>query len=349
MTHSPSADEDYSPIAVTMGDPAGIGGEIALKAWKAKSHSAQHPFFLIDDPGRLQTLVSNLSLNVPIQTISSPEMAHEVFGKALPVLQEILPARVTAGIPNPATASSVVRSIDRALEFVLSGDASAMVTNPIHKSTLYDAGFNYPGHTEYLAAQTKSLCEPVMMLVSPSVRVVPATIHLSLREAIEALSVAGLVKCTITTDKALRNEFGIEHPRIAVAGLNPHAGEDGHLGREEIEIISPAIEQLKKEGLDVSGPFPSDSLFHEAARQRYDVVICMYHDQALIPSKTLNFDNGVNVTLGLPVVRTSPDHGTAFDIAGTGKADPGSLIAAITVAEQMAAARHRLLNGGTLV
>ena len=349
MTHSPSADDQYSPIAITMGDPAGIGGEIVLKAWKARSQSTDHPFFLIDDPNRLQDLANSLSLEVPIQTISSPAMSYDVFSKALPVLQEQLPARVAAGIPNPATASSVVRSIDRALEFVLSGDASAMVTNPIHKSTLYDAGFNYPGHTEYLAAQTKSQCEPVMMLVSPSVRVVPATIHLSLRDAIETLSITGLIRCTTTTANALRNEFGIEHPRIAVAGLNPHAGEDGHLGREEIEIISPAIEQLKEEGFDVSGPFPSDSLFHEAARRRYDVVICMYHDQALIPSKTLDFDSGVNVTLGLPIVRTSPDHGTAFDIAGTGKANPGSLIAAITVAEQMAVARHHLSNGTSLV
>ena len=349
MTQSPRADNQYSPIAVTMGDPAGIGGEIALKSWKAKSRSAQHPFFLIDDPNRLQALARNLSLNIPIEKISSPGMTHDVFTKALPVLEEILPERVTPGVPNPAMAASVIRSIDRALEFVLSGDASAMVTNPIHKSTLYDAGFNYPGHTEYLATQTKSQCEPVMMLVSPSIRVVPATIHLSLRNAIEALSIDGLARCTHTTAKALQNEFGIKHPRIAVAALNPHAGEDGHLGREEIEIISPAIERLKKEGLDISGPFPSDSLFHEAARQRYDVVICMYHDQALIPSKTLDFDGGVNVTLGLPVVRTSPDHGTAFDIAGTGKANPGSLIAAITVAAEMVAARHALSNGCSLV
>lgn len=349
MTQSQGAENQFSPIAVTMGDPAGIGGEIVLKTWKAKSHSAQHSFFLIDDPSRLQTLARNLSLNIPIETISSPRMTHDVFTEALPVLREKLPGRVTPGIPNSATASSVIRSIDRALEFVLSGDASAMVTNPIHKSTLYDAGFNYPGHTEYLAAQTKSQCEPVMMLISPSIRVVPATIHLSLRDAIEALSIDCLMQCATTTAKALRNDFAVDQPRIAVAALNPHAGEDGHLGREEIEIISPAIEQLKKEGLDISGPFPSDSLFHEAARQRYDVVICMYHDQALIPSKTLDFDSGVNVTLGLPIVRTSPDHGTAFDIAGTGKANPGSLIAAITVAAEMAAARHALANGCSLV
>ena len=242
-----------------MGDPAGIGGEIALKTWKEKSGSADLPFFLIDDPERLKTLADDLSLNIPIQTISSPGMASEVFRNALPVLPETLPERVTPGVPSSATASSVVRSIDRALELVLSGDASAMVTNPIHKSTLYDAGFNYPGHTEYLAARSKAQCEPVMMLVSPSVRVVPATIHLSLRDAIETLSIEGLVRCTMTTAKALQNEFGIEHPRIAVAGLNPHAGENGHLGREEIDIISPAIEQLNNAGLDINGPFPSDS------------------------------------------------------------------------------------------
>ncbi|NKB20649.1 MAG: 4-hydroxythreonine-4-phosphate dehydrogenase PdxA [Alphaproteobacteria bacterium] len=342
-------DDRCPPIAITMGDPAGIGGEISLKAWATSLRSNSIPFFLIDDPNRLEMLATDLSLNIPIETITRPDQAHEIFSNALPVLEETLPEMIIPGTPNAAFASTIVRSIDRALELVLSGNASAMVTNPIHKSTLYDAGFAHPGHTEYLAAQTEAECEPVMMLVSPSVRVVPVTIHLSLRDAIEALSIERIMQCATTTAAALRNDFAINQPRIAIAGLNPHAGEDGHLGREEIEIISPAIDQLKSAGLYVDGPFPSDSLFHEAARRHYDVVICMYHDQALIPSKTLDFDSGVNVTLGLPVVRTSPDHGTAFDIAGTGKANPGSLIAAITIAEQLATARQNTLNGGSIV
>ena len=323
-----------------MGDPAGIGGEISLKAWHETRQSAAHPFFVIDDPGRLKALASHLSLDVPIETITSPDMAAEVFSKALPVLEEAVTEEVEAGKPNPALASTVIRSIDRALTFVLAGGASAMVTNPIHKSTLYDAGFAYPGHTEYLAAKSESKTAPVMMLVSPSIRVVPATIHLSLRDAIETLSIDGLLECARTTTTSLIHEFGIDEPRIAFAGLNPHAGEDGHLGREEIEIIKPALEQLRESGINVAGPFPADTLFHEEARRRYDAVICMYHDQALIPSKTLDFDSGVNVTLGLPFVRTSPDHGTAFDIAGTGTANPGSLIAAINVAGNMVSARQ---------
>lgn len=333
-------DDHCLPIAVTMGDPAGISGEISLKSWIATRQSTRQPFFLIDDPIRLKTLARNLSLDLPIEIITAPSQAHEVFSNSLPVLVESLSEEVVPGKPSATVSTTVIRSIDRALELVLSGDASAMVTNPIHKSTLYDAGFAYPGHTEYLAAKSKSEFDPVMMLVSPSIRVVPATIHLSLKDAIEALSIKGLMQCAMTTAIALQKDFGINQPRIAVAGLNPHAGEDGHLGREEIEIISPTIHQLKKDGLNIEGPYPSDSLFHEAARRRYDVVICMYHDQALIPSKTLDFDSGVNVTLGLPIVRTSPDHGTAFDIAGTGKADPSSLIAAITVAGQMAFTRQ---------
>ncbi len=331
---------DCPPIAITMGDPAGIGGEISLMAWRKTRKSAVYPFFLIDDPRRLKALARHLSMDIPIETITAPDEATGAFSGALPVLTETLVEEISPGSPDPAASKTVIHSIDRALAFVLSGEASAMVTNPIHKSALYEVGFAYPGHTEYLASKSNSKTDPVMMLVSPSVRVVPATIHLSLRNAIESLSIDGLKQCAQTTATSLLNEFGIKKPKLAFAGLNPHAGEDGHLGREEIEIIKPAIQQLQDSGLNVAGPFPADTLFHEEARRRYDAVICMYHDQALIPSKTLDFDSSVNVTLGLPFVRTSPDHGTAFDIAGTGTANPGSLIAAINVAGEMVSARQ---------
>ncbi|MBK17999.1 MAG: 4-hydroxythreonine-4-phosphate dehydrogenase PdxA [Rhodospirillaceae bacterium] len=328
------------PVAVTMGDPAGIGGEIVLKAWDELHDKPSRSFFLIDDSDRIRRIARQLNLNIDIHSITDPQQTKDKFTEALPVLEEKLDTDVAPGEPNPLSAPSVVRSIDRAIEAVLGGEACAMLTNPIHKPTLYDAGFAYPGHTEYLAAQTKAERSPVMMIVSPNLRVVPATIHLSLRDAIDALSVTSLVECIETTVTSLRNGFGIDHPHIAVAGLNPHAGEDGHLGTEEIEIISPAIEKLCNASLNVSGPYPADTLFHETNRKNYHAVVCMYHDQALIPSKTLDFDSGVNTTLGLPIVRTSPDHGTAFDIAGTGKASPGSFIAALNLAHEMAAHRH---------
>lgn len=333
-----------SPIAVTMGDPAGIGGEITIKAW-IKGHSpGNYPFFLIDDPERIQNTARRMNANIPIRSINKPELANEVFGQALPILEERLGTDAAEGTSSSSNTKTIIRSIDRALDAVLSGAASAMVTNPINKSTLYDAGFSYPGHTEYLANQTNAQRTAVMMLASASLRVVPATIHLSLRDAIDALSIDKIVQCTTTTARALEQDFGINRPRIAVAGLNPHAGEKGFLGREEIEIITPAINQLQAAGLNVTGPFPSDTLFHKTAREKYDTVICMYHDQALIPSKTLDFYNGVNITLGLPIVRTSPDHGTAIDIAGTNKANPNSFIAAVKVAGQMAATRQETAN-----
>ena len=334
-----------SPIAVTMGDPAGIGGEITIKAWIEGHSSSNYPFFLIDDPSRIQNTARRMNVDIPIRSIEKPELANEVFGQALPILEERLSTDVAEGASSSFTATTIIRSIDRALDAVVSGAASAMVTNPINKSTLYEAGFSYPGHTEYLANQTNAQKPAVMMLASANLRVVPATIHLSLRDAIDALSIDKLVQCTATTARALKQDFGINRPRIAMAGLNPHAGEKGFLGREEIEIITPAITKLQAAGLNVTGPFPSDTLFHETARQKYDTVICMYHDQALIPSKTLDFDNGVNITLGLPIVRTSPDHGTAIDIAGTNKANPNSFIAAVRVAGQMAATRQDRVNG----
>ena len=333
-----------SPIAVTMGDPAGIGGEITIKAWIKNHSSGKYPFFLIGDPIQIQNTAQQMNVDLPIRAIEKPELTNEVFSQALPILEERIETDISESVSNVSAAQTIIRSIDRALESVVSGTASAMVTNPINKSTLYDAGFPYPGQTEYLANKTNTTRPAVMMIATANLRVIPATIHLSLRDAIDSLSIDQLVLCTTTTARALKQDFGISRPRIAVAGLNPHAGERGFLGREEIEIITPAINKLQVAGINVKGPFSSDTLFHENAREKYDAVICMYHDQALIPSKTIDFYNGVNITLGLPIVRTSPDHGTATDIAGTNRANPNSLIAAIKIAGQIAATRQDTAN-----
>ena len=336
---------ELPPIAITMGDPAGISGEITIKAWAEQHQISRYPFFLIDDPKRILKIANGLDLHLPIYLIDRPELANKVFKRALPILVERLSFDVIPGSPSPSNASTVIRSIDIATEAVLSGTASAMVTNPIHKSTLYESGFSYPGHTEYLAKLTNAENPPGMMLVSKGLRVIPVTIHLSLKEAIDALSTDKLVDCINLANKALKMDFGIENPRIAVAGLNPHAGENGHLGREEIEIITPAIDKLRLARINVNGPFPADSLFHKESRENYDLIICMYHDQALIPSKLLDFRCGVNVTLGLPIIRTSPDHGTALDIAGNGEADPRSLMEAINFAGKLAENRKKSSNG----
>jgi 4-hydroxythreonine-4-phosphate dehydrogenase len=238
-------------------------------------------------------------------------------------------------------AAAIIASIERAVAMAQSGQARAVVTNPIAKSVLQDAGFAHPGHTEFLAALTGTSGHEIMMLASPMLRVVPVTVHLALRAALESLTTAAIVAAGLTTAAALTKDFGIARPRLAVAGLNPHAGEDGHMGREEITIIRPAIEALRAQGLDVTGPWPPDALFTARARRQYDAAVCMYHDQALIPLKALNMDGGVNVTLGLPIVRTSPDHGTAFDIAGRGIADPASLIAALRLADSIATQRSK--------
>jgi 4-hydroxythreonine-4-phosphate dehydrogenase len=323
------------PLAMTMGEPAGIGGEIALKAWQARKDGIP-PFFLIDDPARIEALARSAGLAAPIKTIDAPENALAAFPDALPVLVEPLPAPAVPGKPDPANAPAVIRAIDRASGFARDGSAGAMVTNPIHKTTLYDAGFDHPGHTEYLAELAGLDAPSVMMLACSELRVVPVTIHLSLHDAVAALTTDAIVHCGRVTAAALTRDFGIKSPRLAVAALNPHAGEDGHMGHEEIDIIAPAIAALRADGIAINGPAPADTLFHAAARATYDAVLCMYHDQALIPLKTIDFAGGVNVTLGLPFVRTSPDHGTAFDIAGTGKADPASLIAALRMADAMA-------------
>jgi 4-hydroxythreonine-4-phosphate dehydrogenase len=326
------------PIALTMGDPAGIGGELTLRAWLARTGLS---FVTLDDPDRLVRLAATLGLDVPIRVVESAADATAIQAEALPVLPVRLAEPAIPGHPNPANAAAVVASIERATALCLAGEASAVVTNPINKAALYQAGFHYPGHTEFLAVLTGAAGQQIMMLASPHLKVVPVTVHASLRASIAMLTTRMIVDAARTTAIALRRDFGLASPRLAIAGLNPHAGEQGALGDEETTLIQPAIDTLRGEGIDVSGPWPPDTMFTPAARKRYDVAICMYHDQALIPLKTLDMDHGVNVTLGLPIVRTSPDHGTAYDIAGKGVADPSSLIAALTLAAELAGRRGR--------
>ncbi len=335
MSTAPPPVRAEAPLALTMGEPAGIGGEIALKAWLRRREAALPPFLVIDDPRRLAAIARALELPVEIDSIADAAEAAAVFARALPVLPVDLPVPAIPGHADPANAGAVIAAIDRAVDLAMAGAAAAMVTNPIHKATLYDAGFRYPGHTEYIAARCHAAA-PVMLLAIEGLRVVPATIHAALAQAIASLDTATIVTAARVTAAALRRDFAVPHPRLAVAGLNPHAGEGGALGREEIEIIAPAVARLREEGIDAVGPLPPDTMFHAGARSRYDAAICMYHDQALIPLKTLDFDHGVNVTLGLPIVRTSPDHGTAFNIAGRGAARPDSLIAALRLARSIA-------------
>ena len=325
-------------IAVTMGEPAGIGGEITLQAWLRRAEGVP-PFFVIDDPDRLARLADTLGWTAPLRAVAGPEEGAACFGEALGVLPRRLLHPVAPGRPDPANARAVIGAIVSAVELVRGGRAGAVVTNPIQKECLYAAGFRHPGHTEFLEELAGESAKAIMMLACPGLRVVPVTVHLALREAVASLRPETIVIAGRITARALRNDFGIARPRLAVAGLNPHAGEHGALGREEIEIIGPAIETLRSEGHVVAGPLSSDTLFHEAARARYDAALCMYHDQALIPLKTIDFSRGVNVTLGLPFIRTSPDHGTANDIAGKGIANPASLIAALQLAGEMAERR----------
>jgi 4-hydroxythreonine-4-phosphate dehydrogenase len=331
---------DRLPLALTMGEPAGIGGEIALQGWLRRAEAVP-AFYLIDDPARLAALARRLGWTVPIHAIAEPQQAAGVFAGALPVLPIAGAPRAEPGRPDPADAALVVGAIDVAVAQVCAGQAAAVVTNPVSKDALYRAGFRHPGHTEYLAELAGVGTGAVMMLAAPQLRVVPVTVHLALRRAIECLTAAAIVHAGRTTHAALVRDFGIARPVLAVAGLNPHAGEAGALGREDIDIVAPAIAALCAEGIDARGPLAADTLFHAAARRRYDAALCMYHDQALIPVKTLDFDGAVNVTLGLPFVRTSPDHGTAFDIAGRGIARPDSLIAALRLAAAMAARRRQ--------
>jgi 4-hydroxythreonine-4-phosphate dehydrogenase len=324
-----------------MGEPAGIGGEIALKAWLQREQAQVPPFFVIDDVARLGALAATLGLPVPIQSIDTPSAAASAFTLALPVMPRPLPVPVTPGHPDPRNNQAVIAAIETAVAIVRRGLASAVVTNPIHKKVLYDSGFGFAGHTEFLAALAGFDVQPVMMLVCPELKVVPVTVHVSLRQAVETLRTGAIVHAGLVTATALERDFGVRRPRLAVAGVNPHAGEDGAMGDEDGTVVSPAVDILCGHGIDAFGPLPPDTLFSPHVRRGYDAALCMYHDQALIPLKALDFDGGVNVTLGLPFIRTSPDHGTALDIAGSGRANAASLVAALRLAGQLAARRSR--------
>ncbi len=327
------------PLALTSGEPAGIGPDITIEAWLRRNELNLPAFYLVGDPDFLRHRAKVLGLRVEIADLR-PEDATDAFAGALPVVATGHAATAHPGRPDDASADAAIASIRQAVGDVAAGRASAIVTNPIAKSVLYRAGFRHPGHTEFLAELAASgghTPQPVMMLWSPALAVVPVTIHLSLRDAIAQLSSELIVTTARIVVADLKTRFGLANPRLAVSGLNPHAGEDGSLGVEEQTIVAPAVETLRGEGIVVRGPLPADTMFHDAARKSYDCAICMYHDQALIPIKTLAFDEAVNVTLGLPFIRTSPDHGTAFDIAGTGKANPASLVAALRLAARMAA------------
>ena len=323
-------------IALTMGEPAGIGGEITFKAWQRRGEVPS--FFVVDDPERLGKLAARLGLEIPIVAIESPAQAGRHFASALPVLPVTLAQPVEPGRLNYGHQHTVIESIDRAVELVSNREAAAMVTNPIHKAALREVGFVERGHTEYLGRKA-GVDAPLMLLSSPLLKVVPVSVHLPLVEALRSLTSEKIVYVAKQTSQALQRDFGIAAPRLAIAGLNPHAGEAGTMGHEENTIIEPALRELHGAGIDARGPLPADSMFHAQARAEYDVAICMYHDQALIPLKALSFDEGVNVTLGLPFVRTSPDHGTGLDIAGTGLARESSLVAALKLAAQIAALR----------
>ena len=327
------------PIALTMGDPGGICSEITHAAWEKLRDNAS-PFFVIAPTNFAKSFGDDAA------EISTPEEAQKVFATKLPILPIDEDLDMTLGKSSSANAPAIIKSIERAVKLTLSGAASAVVTNPIQKSTLIAAGFGFPGHTEFLAAITtknpmpeNATRGPVMMLASDMLRAVPVTIHQSVTDAIASLTKEKIIATAQVTHEALLNLFAIENPRIAISGLNPHAGENGALGDEDARIIAPAVEALRENGMNVVGPLPADTMFHEEARAQYDAALCMLHDQALIPAKTLAFHDAVNVTLGLPIIRTSPDHGTALNIAGKGIARPDSLIAAIQLASQFAARR----------
>ncbi|QWK78276.1 MULTISPECIES: 4-hydroxythreonine-4-phosphate dehydrogenase PdxA [Brucella/Ochrobactrum group] len=328
------------PLAVSIGDPSGVGADVALSAWLQRKELSLPTFLLIADPAQLSDRAQHLGLNVPIATISTPADACDVFDVKLPVLPLKNTHKESPGKPLPENAAGVIEAIERAVALTLSGETSAVVTCPIAKKPLYDAGFKHPGHTEFLAElASKHLGRtviPVMMLAGPELRAVPVTIHIPLVDVPRLLTKDDILEVAYITAQELTDRFGIAAPRIAISGLNPHAGEGGALGKEDDAIIRPAVEELQREGINAWGPLPADTMFHAQARVTYDVAICMYHDQALIPAKALAFDETVNVTLGLPFIRTSPDHGTAFDIAGKGIARPDSLIASIRLAQELA-------------
>ncbi|MGD9810378.1 MAG: 4-hydroxythreonine-4-phosphate dehydrogenase PdxA [Sphingobium sp.] len=324
-----------APFAVSIGDPAGIGPEVIAKAWAVRKVQGLPAFFVIGDRRAIEAVWDG-----PIGTIAGPEEANACFDDALPCLHIDMVGPVTPGEPSADGAQCALHALEIGIGLAKSGSAAGLVTAPVGKAQLYSIGFTHPGQTEFIAERCGiARNNAVMMLAGPSLRVVPLTIHIPISEVPASLSIELIRARAQVAAKGLVRNFGIANPRIAVAGLNPHGGEGGSIGREEIDIIIPAIESLREDGLEISGPYSPDAMFHGPAREQYDVALCMYHDQALIPIKTLHFDDGVNITLGLPIVRTSPDHGTAFDIAGQNVASPGAMIAAIRMAER--AARNR--------
>jgi 4-hydroxythreonine-4-phosphate dehydrogenase len=335
-------------LALTQGDPAGIGPDITLMAWLRRDTSSLPPFLYLGDPDVLAARAIMLGLDVPVREADELSGAS-IFGEALPVLAVSAGTGVEAGRPDSATAHGTIRAIELAVEMAMLGKTAAIVTNPIAKSVLYESGFKFPGHTEFLADLGHKVTGrpgmPVMMIAGPELRTVPVTIHIPLKDVPQQLTTRLIYETCRITAHDLNRRFGIDAPRLAVSGLNPHAGENGALGLEDDAVVAPAIRQLRADGINAVGPLPGDTMFHAAARATYDVAICMYHDQALIPAKTLGFDDAVNVTLGLPFIRTSPDHGTAFSLAGTGKAKPTSLIAALKMAAQMAS--RETVHGST--
>jgi 4-hydroxythreonine-4-phosphate dehydrogenase len=321
-----------------MGEPGGVGAEITIKAWQTL-HASGPPFFYCGNAALVEAAAHALGLDVPVIRISEPAQARAAFDRGLPVIDFPLKDEVTPGTASPSHAGAVVNVIEQAVRFAMAGLAAGLVTNPIQKHSLHQAGFPHPGHTEFLQALSGQGSRAVMMLAGGGLRVVPVTIHEALRRAIDRLTPALIVETGLAAARGLQRDFGLAMPRMAVAGLNPHAGENGDMGDEEETIVTPAIAALRAQGVDAFGPLSPDTMFTPRARGSYDVALCLYHDQALIPLKTLAVDEGVNVTLGLPFVRTSPDHGTALDIAGKGIADPGSLIAALKLASAIAAHR----------
>ncbi len=327
------------PLALTQGDPAGIGPDISLAAWLKRAENGISPFIYLGDPAILAARARLMGLTVLLREVA-PSEALGIFADALPVYPISAGAEIAAGEPHVATAQSTLSAIEAAVSLTLGGETAAVVTNPIAKSVLYEGGFGFPGHTEFLAdlAQraTGNPVMPVMMLAGPRLRAIPVTIHIPIKSVPELLTEDLIVDTCRIAHRDLKERFGIAQPRLAVAGLNPHAGEDGAIGKEDLAIIHPAIARARSEGINAFGPLPADTMFHDEARARYDVAVCMYHDQALIPAKALGFDTSVNVTLGLPFIRTSPDHGTAFGIAGQGLARETSLVEALKLAAQLA-------------
>jgi 4-hydroxythreonine-4-phosphate dehydrogenase len=326
-------------LALTMGDPAGIGPDLALAAWKHRAQLELPAFLMIADPAMLAGRAKLLGLDVPLVEASAEDAVGK-FETALPVLPVALAKPALAGSPDPANAEAIIEAIRLGVELTTASRTRAVVTNPIAKSVLYASGFGFPGHTEYLAHLASETAghpvTPVMLLAGPHLRVAPVTIHIPLRQVPDALTTQSIVETARIVALDLASRFGLSSPRIAISGLNPHAGEDGTLGSEDGEIIVPAIAELQADGIRAFGPLPADTMFHAEARANYDAAICMYHDQALIPAKTLGFHDSVNVTLGLPFIRTSPDHGTAFSLAGKGEARSDSLVAALKLAAKMA-------------